>query len=168
MDGHRWRHWVAVLSVVGALLLVGATLTALWRYATHDRPEVIDHPLVVRTTNAACLVMRTTVHQLAPPPEAQVAQRLAAVEAQNSAVAEMLARIRALGSERVAGDAPLTSWLGDWESLLRARQAYAASLRSGRPLPYRVPRDDAGEPITTRMNDVGLDCTVPRELTSGG
>ena len=167
MDGHRWRHWVAVLSVVGALLLVGATLTALWRYATHDRPEVIDHPLVVRTTNAACLVMRTTVHQLAPPPEAQVAQRLAAVEAQNSAVAEMLARIRALGSERVAGDAPSPpgSATGS-RSASEAGVCRVASVGAAPALPGAPRR--RGEPITTRMNDVGLDCTVPRELTSGG
>jgi hypothetical protein len=168
MVGQRWRHWAAVVAVVVGLAVVGVTLTALWRYATRDRPDVVDQPIVVRTTNVACLVMRKTVHELAPPPEAPIAARLAAVEAQNVAVADMLSRIRALGPEQVTGDAPLTSWLSDWESLLRVREVYAASLRAGKPKPLRVPTDAEGEPITTRMNDVGLDCTVPLELTRGG
>jgi hypothetical protein len=166
MAGQRWRHWVAVMSVLVALGLVTVTLTELWRYANKDRPELIDHPVVVRTSNAACLVMRKSVHGVAPPPEAPIRVRVSAIRAQNQAVLGMLEQIRRVGPERMQRDVPLTTWMADWEQLVRARETYAAALAAGHQQPLKLPADRTGQPIIARMNRVGLDCTVPPELTS--
>lgn len=166
MAGRRWRHWVAVVSVLVALGLVTVTLTALWQYANKDRPELIDHPVVVRTSNAACLIMRKSVHGVAPPPEAPVRVRVSAIRAQNQAVLGMLEQIRRVGPERMERDVPLKTWMADWEQLVRARETYAAALAAGHQQPLKLPADSAGQPIIRRMNGVGLDCTVPQELTS--
>jgi hypothetical protein len=166
MAGHRWRHWVAVMSVLVALGLVTVTLTELWRSATQDRPELIDHPVVVRTSNAACLVMRKSVHGVAPPPEAPIRVRVSAIRAQNQAVLGMLEQIRRVGPERMQRDVPLLTWMADWEQLVRARETYAAALAAGHQQPLKLPADPRGQPIIARMNSVGLDCTVPPELTS--
>jgi hypothetical protein len=164
----RWQHWVAALSVILALAVVAVTLLALWRYANHDRIEVVDQPVVVYTSNAACTVMRQTVHRLAPPSEATVQQRVKAIRAQNDAVELMVQQIRRIGREQVDNDLPMPVWLSDWESLVRARERYAAALakRASGPLSLKVPHDGEGQSIVTRMNDVGLDCSVPAELLS--
>ncbi|HEY7718374.1 MAG TPA: hypothetical protein VH915_06415 [Pedococcus sp.] len=164
----RWRHWVAVVSVLLALAGVTVTLGALWRFANQDRPEVVDHPRVVRTANAACLLMRQAVHGLSVPVDAGVAKRVAAIRAQNGEILLMVDRVRSLGEDLVARDVPLTTWLADWERLAQAREAYAARLQAGAPRPLTLPEDIEGEPITQRMNAVGLDCTVPPELTGNG
>jgi hypothetical protein len=164
MAGMRWRHRAAVMAVLLALALVTTALLGLWRFATQDRPEVIDNHVVARTANAACHAMRTSVHELTVPAEAGVAKRVTAVRAQNEAVLQMLDHIRSLGPERVAGDLPMPSWISEWESLVRARELYAASLEKGKPLPLEVPPGEEGEPITAWMNGVGLDCPVPYEL----
>jgi hypothetical protein len=164
----RWQHWVAVASVVGALAIVTVTLLGLWRYANHDRIEVVDQPVVVYTSNAACTMMRQRVHHLVPPSEATVQQRVTAIRAQNDAVELMLHQIRRVGLDRVNNDLPMPSWLSDWESLVRARETYAAALakRESGPLSLKVPVDEEGQSIVSRMNDVGLDCSVPAELLS--
>lgn len=168
MARQRWRHWVAVVSVVVALGVVTVTLGALWRYANNDQPEVIDHPLVVRTSNAACLIMRKSVHSLAPPAEAPIPARVKAIRQQNEAVNLMLDQIRRVGPDLVAGDVPLPEWLNDWEALVRARKDYADALEAGRQKQLELPVDAEGVPIIKRMNEVGLTCTVPSALTSTG
>jgi hypothetical protein len=168
MAGQRWRHRVAVGSVVGGLALVAVIFLGLWQYANHDRIEVVDQPVVVYTSNAACTVMRQTVHRLAPPAEASVPQRVQAIRAQNEAVARMLEQIRRVGLDQVNNDLPMPGWLNDWESLVRARESYAAQLAKAKAgaLSLRIPLDEEGQSIVTRMNDVGLDCAVPAELLS--
>lgn len=168
MAGLRWRHRIAVASVIGGLALVTVTLVGLWRYAHHDRVEVIDQPVVVYTSNAACTVMRQNVHRLAPPSEASIPQRVKAIRAQNEAVGLMVEQIRALGIDLVNNDLPLPEWLDDWEALVQARETYAAALAKARAgaLSLKVPVDEEGQSIVTRMNDVGLDCAVPAELLS--
>lgn len=168
MARQRWRHWVAVVSVVLALGVVTATLAGLWRYANQDQPDVIDSPLVVRTSNAACLIMRKSVHSLAPPAEAPIPERVEAILQQNDAVNLMLDQIRRVGPDRVAGDVPLPEWINDWEALVRARKDYADALGAGRQKQLELPVDAEGVPIIKRMNEVGLTCTVPPELTSTG
>ena len=166
MARQRWRHWVAVASVLVALGLVAVTLMELWQYANKDRPELIDHPVNVRTSNAACLTMRKAVHGIAPPAEAPVKVRVNAIRAQNQAVLGMLEQIRRVGTERMERDVPLKTWMADWEQLVRARETYAAALSAGHQKPLTLPADPDGQPIINRMNSVGLDCTVPPELTS--
>jgi hypothetical protein len=63
-------------------------------------------------------------------------------------------------------DVPLKTWMADWEQLVLAREAYAAALAAGHQQPLKLPADPTGQPIIRRMNSVGLDCTVPPELTS--
>lgn len=157
-----------MLSVVGALALVAVTMVGLWGYANHDRIEVVDQPVVVYTSNAACTVMRQTVHRLAPPSEASVSQRVKAIRAQNEAVALMLDQIRRVGRDAVNNDLPMPAWLSDWEALVRAREVYAAQLakKKAGALSLRIPVDDDGQTVVTRINDVGLDCAVPAELLS--
>jgi hypothetical protein len=164
----RWQHWVAVTSVIGALALVAVTFLGLWRYANHDRVEVVDQPVVVYTSNAACTVMRQTVHRLAPPSDASLPQRVKAIRAQNDAVELMVRQIRRVGLDQVNNDLPMPAWLSDWESLVRARESYAAALarRASGALSLKVPLDEDGQSIVSRMNDVGLDCSVPAELLS--
>ncbi|TQJ48897.1 hypothetical protein FBY26_0563 [Phycicoccus sp. SLBN-51] len=164
----RWQHWVAATSVLAALAVVAVTLLGLWRYANHDRAEVVDQPVVVYTSNAACTMMRQTVHRLVPASDATVQQRVRAIRAQNEAVELMLQQIRRVGLDRVNNDLPMPAWLSDWESLVKAREAYAAALakRAARPLSLKVPLDEEGQSIVSRMNDVGLDCSVPAELLS--
>lgn len=164
----RWQHGVAATSVVLALGVVAVTLLGLWRYANHDRVEVVDQAAVVYTSNAACTVMRQTVHRLAPPSEATVQQRVQAIRAQNDAVELMVQQIRRVGLDQVNNDLPMPAWLSDWESLVRARESYAAALarRASGALSLKVPLDDEGQSIVSRMNDVGLDCSVPAELLS--
>lgn len=168
MADQRWRHWVAVGSVVGGLALVTVTMLGLWRYAHHDRVEVIDQAAVVYTSNAACTAMRQNVHRLAPPSEASIPQRVKAIRAQNEAVTVMVDQIRGLGIELVNGDLPMPEWLDDWEALVQARETYAAALAKAKSgaLSLKVPVDEEGQSIVTRMNDVGLDCAVPAELLS--
>ena len=168
MASQRWRHWTAVVSVVGGLALVAVTLFGLWGYANHDRIEVVDQPVVIYTSNAACTVMRQTVHRLAPPSQASVPQRVKAIRAQNQAVALMLDQIRRVGRDVVYNDRPMPTWLGDWEALVRAREAYAAQLARKRAgaLSLKIPVDKDGQTVVTRINDVGLDCAVPAELLS--
>jgi hypothetical protein len=168
MAEQRWRHWVAVASVIGGLALVAVTMLGLWRYATHDRVEVVDDPLMVRTSNVACAMMRQSVHRLAPPSEASIPQRVKAIRAQNEAVGLMVQQIRDVGLDMVTSDLPMPGWLADWEALARARETYAAALAKGRSgaLSLKVPVDEEGQSIVTRMNDVGLDCAVPAELLS--
>jgi hypothetical protein len=168
MADQRWRHWVAVGSVIGGLALVTVTLLGLWRYAHQDRVEVVDQPVVVYTSNAACTVMRQTVHRLAPPSEAAIPERVTAIRAQNEAVGLMVDQIRGLGPDVVNSDLPMPEWLADWEALVRARETYAAALAKARSgtLSLEVPVDEEGQSIVGRMNDVGLDCAVPAELLS--
>jgi hypothetical protein len=168
MADQRWRHWAAVGSVIGGLVLVAVTMLGLWRYAHHDRVEVIDQAAVVYTSNAACTVMRQSVHRLAPPSEASIPQRVEAIRAQNEAVTVMVEQIRGVGLDLVNNDLPLPEWLDDWEALVQARETYAAALAKAKSgaLSLKVPVDEEGQSIVTRMNDVGLDCAVPAELLS--
>jgi len=163
-----WQHWAAVTSVIGGLAIVAVTLLGLWRYANHDRVEVVDQPVVVNTSNAACTVMRQTVHRLVPPSDATLQQRVTVIRAQNDAVELMVQQIRRVGLDRVNNDLPMPAWLSDWESLVRAREEYAAELAKRAPgaLSLKVPLDEEGQSIVSRMNDVGLDCSVPAELLS--
>jgi hypothetical protein len=97
-----------------------------------------------------------------------VPQRVEAIRAQNEAVTLMLQQIRGLGPEEVNNDLPMPGWLSDWESLVRAREAYAVELakKKAGALSLRIPLDEEGQTIVSRMNDVGLDCAVPAELLS--
>lgn len=93
--------------------------------------------------------------------------RARAIQEQNTAVTAMIRTVRALGAERLDNDHPMPGWLADWQTLVDQRARYATALASDRPIPFVVPIAD-DRPITDRMNEAGLNCTVPSELTKAG
>jgi hypothetical protein len=131
----------------------------------HDRPELIDDPQVVRTTESACATMTQAVQQAAAPLNATNATKARTIQEQNNAIAAMIRTIRLLGSDRLDNDYPTLSWLADWQMLIDQRARYARNLTRNRPTPFVIPTVEA-RPITERMNDVGISCTVPPELTN--
>ncbi|MDX6294153.1 MAG: hypothetical protein QOH50_3228 [Kribbellaceae bacterium] len=130
----------------------------------HDRPELIDDPQVVSTTESACSTMTHAVQQSAAPLNATNATKARAIQEQNNAVAAMIRTIRLLGSDRLDNDRPTPSWLADWQTLIDQRARYARNLDRNRPTPFVIPTVE-GRPISERMNDVGISCTVPPALT---
>ncbi|MFF4879355.1 hypothetical protein [Micromonospora sp. NPDC000668] len=157
--------WVlgAALVVVIAVGGVVVFCAGLWTYANHDRPELIDNPPVSEVAESACATMRATVAAKAVPPDAPADARARSIREQNAAVTAMVARVRDLDRDLLAGDHPVNAWLADWETLVEARERYAADLATGRRPRFVVPTAD-GEPLTDRMNSVGLTCEVPPQL----
>lgn len=68
-----------------------------------------------------------------------------------------------VGEDQLHDDQPSLAWLHDWESLAHRAAAAAESLDAGPPADLGVPLVD-GQPITDRMNRVGLTCQVPPAL----
>ncbi|MET7966370.1 hypothetical protein [Micromonospora sp. NPDC005305] len=157
--------WVlgAVLVVVIAVGGVVVFCAGLWTYANHDRPELIDNPPVSEVAENACATMRATVAAKAAPPDAPVDARVRSIREQNAAVTVMVAQVRDLDRDLLADDRPTDAWLADWETLVGARERYAADLAAGRRPHFVVPTADGG-PLTDRMNSVGLRCEVPPQL----
>lgn len=158
-------RWVvgAVLILVVAVGGVVVFCAGLWTYANHDRPELIDNPPVSEVAESACATMRATVAAQAAPPGAPVDARVRAIREQNAAVTAMVAQVRGLDRDLLADDRPTNLWLADWETLVEARERYAADLAAGGRPHFVVPTAD-GEPLTQRMNSVGLICEVPPQL----
>ncbi|MFC8502110.1 hypothetical protein ACFUC1_07110 [Pedococcus sp. NPDC057267] len=159
----RWRLWVARVAVVVALVAVWVVLSRLWSYATADDPAVIGSSDVVAVASAACAQMREAAAAAAVGPAATVRQRVGAVNAQDDAVTTLVARVRTLGEARLSADAPAQQWLQDWERLVAAREAYARDLAAGKRAVLTLPVVD-GRPLLDRLNNVGLNCRVPRVL----
>ncbi|GAB3441506.1 hypothetical protein GCM10027517_17660 [Phycicoccus ginsengisoli] len=163
MATSRWRLWGARVAVVLALVTVGAAFSRLWSFATTDNPAVIENPDITAVASVACAQMRESAAAAAVGPAATLRQRVGAVNAQDDAVLELVARMRGLGEVRLAADVPAPEWVQDWERLVAARDAYARQLASGKPATLALPKVD-GRPLVDRLNDVGLNCRVPRVL----
>lgn len=158
-----WWALGAVLVVVIAVGGIVVSCAGLWMYANHDRLELIDNPPVSEVAESACATMRATVAAKAAPPGAPVDARARSIREQNAAVTAMVAQVRDLGRDLLADDRPTDAWLADWETLVGARERYAADLVAGRRPHFVVPTAD-GRPLTERMNSVGLTCDVPPQL----
>lgn len=159
----RWRLWGARVTVVLALVAVGVALSRLWSFATSDNPALIGNPDIAAVASVACAQMRESTAAVAVGPSATLQQRVGAINAQDDAVMELVARMRWLGEARLASDQPAPGWVQDWERLVAARDAYARQLASGKPARLSLPTVD-GRPLVDRLNDVGLNCRVPRVL----
>ncbi|MGY0002308.1 hypothetical protein [Micromonospora sp. I033] len=158
--------WWVLGAVLVAVIAVGGVVVfcaGLWTYANHDRPELIDNPPVSDVAESACATMHATVASKAAPPGAPVDAQVRAIRAQNAAVTAMVAQVRDLDRDLLADDRPTDAWLADWETLVEARERYAADLAAGRRPHFVVPTAD-GEPLPDRMNSVGLTCEVPPQL----
>jgi hypothetical protein len=83
-------------------------------------------------------------------------------EAENRAVEQLVAKVRALGSETLAKDSPVDRWLADWELIVSYRRQ---AVRDGKR--FAPPVAD-GAPVNVRMYSLirsGLEkCDVPAAL----
>lgn len=151
-------------AVVVAVAVVVMSLNKLWSYANTDNVKVVEQSGIVNVANAACARMRESAAAAAVGTAATISQRVGAINAQNDAVTEMVSTIRRLVSaDQLAGDQPSDEWLDDWGRLVRARDGYARSLAAGKPQPMVMPILD-GRDVESRLNNVGLNCRVPRVL----
>jgi hypothetical protein len=160
----RW-FWLALAASCLGLLVGVAALTTAVVVGSRDFPALIQDERVMRVIEDECDLMTDTVRSL--PVRGTVHEQVTALNDQNRAVRIMLADIRRRVD--VGSDRPTEAWLRDWERLLRAREAYAAAVVDGRTTALRVPRDEDGERITRRMDDVwaqGTACEVPDVLLS--
>ncbi|MCE6998251.1 hypothetical protein LZG04_26135 [Saccharothrix sp. S26] len=143
--------------IAGAALVLG--VPGFPACADHDRPELIDDPVVADAAESACAAMAREVHAVVGDP-------VQAIRARNDAVVTMIDAVRAVGEDRIADDRPAAEWLADWRALVDARARHADDLAAGRDPGWVVPAHD-GRPITERMAAVSLDCAVPPEVTEG-
>lgn len=157
-EGDRRRSRRAVIILVVFMVVVGT----LWAagpifFAGGDDPTAFDSRPVRETVAAACTQLRDDLG--AVPAGMAPAER---AEAENRAVEQFLARIRALGPDALAADNPAGRWLADWDRILAARRQ---AVREGRT--FATPVED-GAPINVRMYALvrsGLgQCDVPAQL----
>lgn len=141
--------------------LIIAAVVALWVgallfFSGHDRPQLIDHPVVADAVESACATMTREVRAVAADPVRSIRDR-------NDAVIAMIDAVRAIGPDLIEEDRPTALWLADWQALVDARSRYADDLAAGRNPRWVVPDAD-GQPITERLVTVGLTCAVPPEV----
>jgi hypothetical protein len=158
-----WRVWGARIAVVVAAVLLFVALSKLWTFANADDPEVVEQSAITRLASSACAQMRESTAAAAVAPTSPIQRRVGAINAQNDAVVELITTMQTLGSERLEADQPAARWVEDWQRLVAVRDAYARSLASGKPKPMELPTID-GKTVVERLNDVGLNCRVPRIL----
>lgn len=160
------RLWL-VAAIVGGVLGLGAFGTAFTYLAVNterDIPGFIDDARVLKVAVRECRLMTSTVEGLpvnGPPDE-----RLDALADQNTAVMNMVDRIRELSSTLRESDEPLDAWLADWEALVSGRERYLDQQRRGvENAVFRVPRSSDGNPINERMDMAAEEvCAVPDVL----
>ncbi len=160
------RLWLVAAIVGGVIGLAafGTAATYLAINAERDIPGFIDDERVIKVATRECRLMTSTVEGLpvnGPPDE-----RLDGLADQNTAVMNMVERIRELSSDVRESDEPLDAWLADWESLVAGRENYLDQQRRGVDnAVFRVPRTSDGDPINKRM-DMAAEgsCVVPEVL----
>ena len=159
------RARTKVLLLGTGVFTIAVYVTAFALSTTKDRPDEFDSEALERATSSACASLRVDVDALPPLPAGAPEQaRLGRLEEQDRLVRRFVAQVEAVGPAALDADVPGREWLGDWDRLADARQAYAAQGATG---PFVVPMAD-GEPITRRMARVGVPaCVVPNGLTAG-
>jgi hypothetical protein len=160
------RLWLvaAIVGGVIGLTVLGGAFTYLGLNANRDIPGFIDDQKVLDVASRECELMTSTVEGL--PMNGSADERRDALADQNTAVMNMVDRIREISSKVRASDKPLDAWLADWESLVSGRRIYIDQQRKGnRNKNFRVPRTSDGDPINERMDFAAQDiCTVPDVL----
>lgn len=163
MTGEQWRVWGARIAVVVAAVVVFVALSKLWSFANADDPQVVEQGAIARLASSACAQMRESTAAAAVATTAPIPRRVGAINAQNDAVVELITTMQTLGSEQLEADQPAAQWVEDWQRLVAARDAYARSLAAGKPKPMELPTIN-GKTLVERLNNVGLNCRVPRIL----
>ncbi|MGA9100822.1 hypothetical protein [Aeromicrobium sp.] len=160
------RLWLvaAIVGGVIGLTVLGGAFTYLGLNANRDIPGFIDDQNVLDVASRECELMTSTVEGL--PMNGSADERREALADQNTAVMNMVERIREISSKVRASDQPLDAWLADWESLVSGRRTYIDQQRKGNSNKnFRVPRTSDGDPINERMDFAAQDiCTVPDVL----
>ena len=159
------RLWLVAAIVGGVLGLVstGGAFTYLALNAERDIPGFIDDERVLETAVRECKLMTSTVQGLQA--DGGPDDWIDTLSDQNTAVRNMVARIRSLGSTLRESDQPLDAWLADWEKLASGREAYLGQRGRGEDIDFRVPRSPDGEPINERMDMAAEEvCPVPEVL----
>ena len=140
------------MGVMGSLWAIGPIV-----FAGRDDPTAIDSKAVRTAVAAGCPQLRAELSAL---PAGMAGPDRA--EAENRAVEQFLARVRAVGPEALADDAPIEQWLADWEQIVAARRR---AVQDGKR--FAAPVVD-NAPINVRMYALirsGLrDCDVPPAL----
>ena len=142
---------------------VGGAFTYLAVNSERDIPGFIDDERVLETATRECRLMTSTVKGLLADGGSE--DWIDTLSDQNTAVRNMVARIRSLESKLRESDQPLDAWLADWEKLVSGREAYLGQRRRGADIDFRVPRSPDGDPINERMDMAAEDvCPVPEVL----
>ena len=154
---------MAIVGGVLGLTAFGGATTYLALNGERDIPGFLDDQRVVETAIRECQVMTSTVEGL--PADGSPDDRLDALADQNTAVTNMIDRVRSLESTLRESDHPLDAWLADWEALVSGREDYLGKKRRGIDATFRVPRSPDGDPINVRM-DMAAEgvCPVPEVL----
>lgn len=158
--GLSWRVRLLLLAgLIGVLAIYGGSVLLS---TTRDRVDQIDTAPVEAAAVAACTALRVNLDaRPAMPPAPSDGQRSARVDDDAALVTSFVEQVQRAGDAALDADAPARVWLADWQMLIDARRAFAASGFVGT---FSVPVAD-GQPITRRMNDIGVDaCQVPRSL----
>jgi hypothetical protein len=159
------RLWLVAAIVGGVLGLTsfGGAFTFLALSGERDIPGFIDDQRVLKTAVRECRLMTSTVQGLRT--DGQPEHWIDTLSDQNTAVRNMVDRIRSLNSTVRESDQPLDAWLADWEKLVSGREAYLGQRRRGEVTEFRVPRSPDGDPINVRMDMAAEDvCAVPEVL----
>ena len=144
--------------VLGFIILMGSLwVIGPYVFAGRDDPTAIDSKPVRTTVAAACTQLRTDLSAL--PAGMAPADR---AEAENRAVEQLVARVRALGPDALGHDEPVERWLADWEQIVVfRRQAVREGKRFATPIANNAP-------VNVRMFALirsGLEkCDVPPAL----
>lgn len=161
----RWK-WVAIgVSVVAAVIATGLVTVAVL-VGADDYRGVIDDGDLTALIAEECQIMTTTVESM--PVNGPPRRQARIIADQDEAVTTMVRRIRSQADDAIRLDQPAEAWLRDWEQLVAAREAYAGGILAGDEPDLRIPRDDDGDEIYLRMDDVWLNdpaaCVVPAAL----
>lgn len=164
-------HWSSSRWVVLLLIGVFVLFLALWflglrAMANADHLGILDDPVVTDAATTSCATLQADVATVRVPASASTTTRIAGIRAEDAAITRLVATMRALGTERLAGDEPAVSWLEDWATLARLREKYADDLAAGGTPALTIPTVD-GIAISQRMADVAT-CPVVAELTRVG
>ncbi|GAA1731556.1 hypothetical protein [Aeromicrobium alkaliterrae] len=156
------RHWLWVAiggGVVGTIALV-AMITSLAIASTSDFPSTVDDPEILDAIDSGC----ATLQQVRSVEVDSLAiDRVARIEAQTAIVRDVLEGWLALDPDLRASDEPFDDWLGDWQLLVDARDAYVVELQRNPNATFDEPEVD-GELLVDRMDAVMTGCSVPSTL----
>ena len=132
-------------------------------------PERLDDP-TAKIVATACVDARRSLSALPQvgvrAGSADVASRVAAEDAIFS---KMITGLRALHPKGSAPAIALTGWLGDWQSLVTARERFVTDLRTqGTDARFVEPATKGIKPIADKMNDWTLEQGTRTDVCNTG